>query len=91
MKAFLRTGLLASASCMALTVTAQVSLANDKLIELSKSDENWVMTGKNYDFEQLQPAEADQQGQRQEAEGRLVVLDRVCCTATKARRASSTA
>jgi methanol dehydrogenase (cytochrome c) subunit 1 len=28
---------------------ATSALANDKLIELSKSNENWVMPGKNYD------------------------------------------
>ena len=42
-------GLLAGASCVALTVTmASSSFANDKLNELSKSEENWVMPGKNY-------------------------------------------
>ena len=25
------------------------ALANDKLVELAKSDDNWPMTGKNYD------------------------------------------
>jgi methanol dehydrogenase (cytochrome c) subunit 1 len=42
-------GLLAGASCVALTVTmASSSFANDKLNELSKSEENWIMPGKNY-------------------------------------------
>jgi methanol dehydrogenase (cytochrome c) subunit 1 len=46
--------MLMSASCMALAAAMQMgaatsALANDKLIELSKSNENWVMPGKNYD------------------------------------------
>lgn len=43
-------GLLASASCVALTVAigSASALANDKLNELSKSEENWIMPGKNY-------------------------------------------
>lgn len=53
-------GLLASASCVALTVAMQVgsassSLANDKLNELSKSNENWVMPGKNYSSQNYSP------------------------------------
>jgi methanol dehydrogenase (cytochrome c) subunit 1 len=53
-------GLLAGASCVALTVTMQVgsasvSFANDKLNELSKSNENWIMPGKNYSSQNYSP------------------------------------
>jgi methanol dehydrogenase (cytochrome c) subunit 1 len=57
MKAHLKLGLLTSASCVALLQVGFVASAsaNDKLIELSKSDENWVMTGKNYDSNNYSP------------------------------------
>ncbi len=56
----LGTGLLATASCVALTVCLQVAsassaAANDKLNELSKSNENWVMPGKNYSSQNYSP------------------------------------
>jgi methanol dehydrogenase (cytochrome c) subunit 1 len=56
----LGTGLLAGASCVALTVAMQVgsastSFANDKLNELSKSNENWIMPGKNYSSQNYSP------------------------------------
>jgi len=43
-----------SVSALAIMALAPVAMAggaqaNDKLIEKSKSDENWVMPGKNYD------------------------------------------
>ncbi|HRQ25595.1 methanol/ethanol family PQQ-dependent dehydrogenase [Hyphomicrobium sp.] len=44
-------GLLAGASCVALTVamgSASSTFANDKLVELSKSNEAWIMPGRNY-------------------------------------------
>lgn len=49
----LQTGLFATASCIALSAALNVGTvtsvaANDKLVELSKSNENWVMPGKNY-------------------------------------------
>lgn len=49
-------GLLAGASCVALTVTmASSSFANDKLNELSKSNEAWIMPGKNYSSQNYSP------------------------------------
>ncbi len=51
-------GLLAGASCVALTVamgSASSSFANDKLNELSKSNENWIMPGKNYSSQNYSP------------------------------------
>ncbi len=53
MKKVVGTSLLMSASCMAIAIATQVGVAssayaNDKLIELSKSDENYVMPGKDY-------------------------------------------
>jgi methanol dehydrogenase (cytochrome c) subunit 1 len=48
MRSHLKLGLLASASCAALVGLVASASANDKLIELSKSDENWVMPGKDY-------------------------------------------
>jgi methanol dehydrogenase (cytochrome c) subunit 1 len=56
----LGTGLLATASCVALTVclhvaSASSAAANDKLNELSKSNENWVMPGKNYSSQNYSP------------------------------------
>jgi len=52
--------MLMSASCMALAAAMQMgaatsALANDKLIELSNSNENWVMPGKNYDSNNYSP------------------------------------
>ncbi|MFA7305909.1 MAG: methanol/ethanol family PQQ-dependent dehydrogenase [Hyphomicrobium sp.] len=49
-----------SASCMALAAAMQMgaatsALANDKLVELSNSNENWVMPGKNYDSNNYSP------------------------------------
>lgn len=45
-----RHALLAAASAVALCISVgNAALANDKLIELSKSNSNWVMPGKNYD------------------------------------------
>ena len=43
-----------SVSALAMLALAPAALssgayANDKLVELSKSDDNWVMPGKNYD------------------------------------------
>ena len=55
MKAHLKSGLLATASCAALVGFVAGASANDKLIELSKSDDNWVMTGKNYDSNNYSP------------------------------------
>ena len=31
------------------------AVANDKLVELSKSDKNWIMPGKNYDSNNFSP------------------------------------
>ncbi len=36
------------ASVLATSVMASLAIANDKLVQLSQSEENWVMTGKNY-------------------------------------------
>lgn len=52
--------LLASASMLALAVVLPAALAstaqaNDKLIELAKSDQNWVMPGKNYSENNFSP------------------------------------
>jgi methanol dehydrogenase (cytochrome c) subunit 1 len=52
--------MLMSASCMALAAAMQMgaatsALANDKLVELSNSNENWVMPGKNYDSNNYSP------------------------------------
>jgi methanol dehydrogenase (cytochrome c) subunit 1 len=43
--------LLAAASALAISTQLMggAAFANDKLVELSRSDENWVMPGKNYD------------------------------------------
>ncbi len=51
-------GLLAGASCVALMVamgSASSSFANDKLNELSKSNEAWIMPGKNYSSQNYSP------------------------------------
>ena len=45
MKKALVTGLMATMSIVAMAAGA---VANDKLNELSKSNENWIMPGKNY-------------------------------------------
>jgi methanol dehydrogenase (cytochrome c) subunit 1 len=57
MKAHLKSGLLASASCAALLQAGFVvsASANDKLVELSKSNENWVMTGRTYASDNYSP------------------------------------
>src|SRR5262245_17693601 len=55
METHLKSGLLASACVVALVGFVAGASANDKLIELSKSDENWVMTGKNYDSNNYSP------------------------------------
>ncbi len=47
--------MLASASCAALALGATAALSNDKLVELSKSNENWIMTGKNYSANNYSP------------------------------------
>ncbi|MFG1297567.1 MULTISPECIES: methanol/ethanol family PQQ-dependent dehydrogenase [Xanthobacter] len=55
--------LLSSASLMAVTlalaaggvVASGAARANDKLVELAKSDENWPMTGKNYSANNFSP------------------------------------
>ncbi|MDQ0504084.1 methanol/ethanol family PQQ-dependent dehydrogenase [Xanthobacter agilis] len=54
--------LLSSASLVAVTLAlaagglaAPAARANDKLVELAKSDENWPMTGKNYDANNYSP------------------------------------
>ncbi|HEY0293500.1 MAG TPA: methanol/ethanol family PQQ-dependent dehydrogenase [Hansschlegelia sp.] len=52
-----------SASAFALVAAATLGVAasglparaNDKLVDLSKSDENWVMTGKNYSAQNYSP------------------------------------
>ena len=60
MKRLVSTSMLMSASCMALAAAMQMgaatsALANDKLVELSNSNENWVMPGKNYDSNNYSP------------------------------------
>ena len=54
--------LLSSASLVAVTlalaatgIAATAAKANDKLVELAKSDENWPMTGKNYNANNFSP------------------------------------
>lgn len=54
MKKVIGTSMLMSASCMAMAVALQMGVAssaqaNEKLVELSKSKENWIMPGRNYD------------------------------------------
>src|SRR5688572_10353891 len=49
----LQMALFATASCFALTATT--AIANDKLNELSKSNENWIMPGKNYSSQNYSP------------------------------------
>lgn len=60
MKERFKTSLLTSASCLAMVCALQVgavssAAANDKLVELSKSNENWVMPGKNYSSQNYSP------------------------------------
>src|SRR5690606_13490680 len=55
MKRYWRTSLLVSASCAALTLAVSGASANDKLVELSKSEQNWIMTGKNYHANNYSP------------------------------------
>ena len=54
MKKVIGASMLMSASCMAMAVALQMGVAssaqaNEKLVELSKSKENWIMPGRNYD------------------------------------------
>lgn len=49
----LQATLFATASCIALT--APMAVANDKLVELSKSNEAWIMPGKNYSSQNYSP------------------------------------
>ena len=53
MKQSWRAALLASALAMPIGVSG--ASANDKLVELSKSNENWVMTGRNYHANNYSP------------------------------------
>ena len=51
---------LATASILAITAVSQagmgsVAVANDKLVEMSKSNSNWVMTGRTYDADNYSP------------------------------------
>lgn len=59
MKSPFRHRLLVSVSALAamavMQVAAPVARANDKLIELSKSNENWVMPGRTYDADNYSP------------------------------------
>lgn len=50
-----RTSLLVSASLTALALGVSGVTANDKLVELSKSDQNWIMTGKSYQANNYSP------------------------------------
>lgn len=50
-----RTSLLVSASLTALALGVSGVTANDKLVELSKSDQNWIMTGKSYQADNYSP------------------------------------
>ncbi|WP_040580128.1 methanol/ethanol family PQQ-dependent dehydrogenase [Methyloferula stellata] len=43
------------AAAAALQLSAPVAMANDKLIELSKSNENWVMPARTYDADNYSP------------------------------------
>lgn len=52
MRKHITLGLLATVSCVAV---ASIASANDKLVELSKSNENWVMPGKNYSSQNYSP------------------------------------
>lgn len=55
MKNYWRTSLFVSASCVALALGVSGASANDKLVELSKSEQNWIMTGKNYHANNYSP------------------------------------
>lgn len=51
---------LATASILAITAVTQagigsVAIANDKLVEMSKSNNNWVMTGRTYNADNFSP------------------------------------
>jgi len=46
---------LAAAAALGLAATALPAHANDKLVELSKSNENWVMTGRTYSAQNYSP------------------------------------
>ncbi|HVI28678.1 methanol/ethanol family PQQ-dependent dehydrogenase [Hansschlegelia sp.] len=46
---------LAAAAALGLAATALPARANDKLVELSKSNENWVMTGRTYSAQNYSP------------------------------------
>ena len=50
-----RTSLLVSASLTAMALGVSFAAANDKLVELSKSNENWIMTGKSYQANNYSP------------------------------------
>jgi methanol dehydrogenase (cytochrome c) subunit 1 len=47
---------LAATAAVGLSATTLPAFANDKLVELSKSDANWPMTGKNYSAQNYSPA-----------------------------------
>ncbi|GBD48768.1 methanol/ethanol family PQQ-dependent dehydrogenase [Methylopila sp. Yamaguchi] len=47
---------LAATAAVGLAATTLPAFANDKLVELSKSDANWPMTGKNYSAQNYSPA-----------------------------------
>ena len=60
MRSCISASLKASASCVALAVAvvqfgATPAAANPKLVELSKSNENWVMPGRNYSSQNYSP------------------------------------
>ncbi|MBB5047132.1 methanol dehydrogenase (cytochrome c) subunit 1 [Rhodopseudomonas rhenobacensis] len=51
-----RFALLLAASALALSVPfGNAAFANDKLVELAKSNQNWVMPGKNYNSDNFSP------------------------------------
>ena len=78
-RAFGNSGLV-STSCVALALCGvfgvSAALANDKLIKLSESDENCVMPGKDYTSDNYSKMDQINTGERQGAEGCLVILDR---------------
>ena len=60
MKQRITTSMLASASCMAVAAALQFAIAapasaNQKLVELSKSNENWIMPGRDYSSQNYSP------------------------------------
>ncbi len=70
----LQMALFATASCFALTATT--AIANDKLNELSKSNENWIMPGKNYSSQNYSPNDKINAENVKSLKRCLVVLDR---------------